>query len=307
MSQGQSVNDFFPFMPKRHTNHVRSIKQYEPSTVVMGARTLLETKYYDPHGYEVGDNIELSFDMSNRLAKRVELGQLWNDELQKMEWDTTEVTQISYSPDGVVAYYRSVTYCPKPYWVCDSAVECYWLLNVVVQTDVGVTQCRYGYLEVDYYPDGRADSVADTCLFQREFDNAGRLLRRSFAGGSRGLDDYDVRYAYDSRGRKLYELNRSYDYSDSLAYHYNVAGGIADKAGKAWAQGDEADVFINCRPDGSPLESTWIWYGPEWEDGINPETRSIQRTWYDAMGCTIRREDANASPPVVEYDIEYWE
>ncbi len=46
-----AVNDCLRFMPTRVTTGVRTVREYRPSTVVMGARELLATTHYDRQGY----------------------------------------------------------------------------------------------------------------------------------------------------------------------------------------------------------------------------------------------------------------
>jgi hypothetical protein len=175
----------------------------------------------------------------------------------------------------------------------------------VRSTAQGITECDYLYTESPA-PDRLTEEETDTCRFRREYDDKGRLVRESFTDdvGSRGLDNYEVRYVYDPQGRKLYEKNRFYGGSDSIGYRYSALGGVVEKSGKEWAEGFETDIFFSCRPDGSPLESTHISYPQEWDYGDNPEQRSITRRWYNAMGDLIREE---TSDHTLEYDVEYWE
>ena len=45
------VNCCLRFMPTRVGGGVRTVREYRPSTVVMGSRELLATTHYDRHGY----------------------------------------------------------------------------------------------------------------------------------------------------------------------------------------------------------------------------------------------------------------
>ena len=298
------VNDCLRFMPTRMTNHVRVVREYEPSTVVMGARKLLKTTYYDRHGYETRDGMEYTYDSLDRLVGWTGMERRWDNDSQSMVWDITFDAHIDYSPEGLVSLYRFVAY-DRVGSAIDTTVITYRLIHLVRSTSLGITECDYLYTERPA-PDRLTDEVTDTCRFRREYDGKGRLVRESYTDdvGSRGLDSYEVRYAYDPQGRKQYEKNRFYGGSDSIGYRYSALGGVVEKSGKEWAEGFETDIFISCRPDGSPLESTHISYPQEWDYGDNPEQRSITRRWYNAMGDLIREE---TSDHTLEYDVEYWE
>lgn len=298
------VNDCLRFMPIRMTNHVRVVRQYEPSTVVMGARKLEKTTYYDRQGYETRDGMEYAYDSLDRLVGWTGMERRWDNDSQRMEWDMTFDAHIDYSPEGLVSFYHFIAYERAGSFI-DTTVVTYRLIHLVSSTGVGITECDYAYTEVSTAVRG-GYTYTDTCRFRREYDDKGRLLRESYTDdvGSRGLDNYEVRYAYDPQGRKLYEKNRFYGGSDSIGYRYSALGGVVEKSGKEWAEGFETDIFFSCRPDGSPLESTHISYQQEWDYGDNPEQRSITRRWYNAMGDLIREE---TSDHTLEYDVEYWE
>ena len=304
VAQMQEVNDCLRFLPTRVTNHVRAVREYEPSTTVMGARKLMRTTYYDRHGYEEADNIEHAYDSLGRLVQLVWQERRWDNDSQAMVWAIMSVEQLEYTPDGLVSLDRSVTY-DRVGAAVDITVTTYRLIHLVSITGLGVTECDYAFAEVSTAV-GEGDTLTDTCCFRREFDAQGRLVRQSYVDdvGSRGLDNYEVRYAYDAQGRIQYEKNRFYGGSDSLGYRYSALGGVVEKSGKEWAEGFETDIFISCRPDGSPLESTHISYPQEWDYGENPEQRSITRKWYNALGFVIREEGSEGTR---EYDVEYWE
>ena len=304
VAQMQEVNDCLRFLPTRVTNHVRAVREYEPSTTVMGARKLMRTTYYDRHGYEEADNIEHAYDSLGRLVQLVWQERRLDNDSQAMVWATMSVEQLEYTPDGLVSLDRSVTY-DRVGAAVDITVTTHRLIHLVSITGLGVTECDYAFAEVSTAV-GEDDTLTDTCRFRREFDAQGRLVRQSYVDdvGSRGLDNYEVRYAYDAQGRIQYEKNSFYGGSDSLGYRYSALGGVVEKSGKEWAQGFETDIFISCRPDGSPLESTHISYPQEWDYGENPEQRSITRKWYNALGFVIREEGSEGTR---EYDVEYWE
>ena len=298
------VNDCLRFMPWRVRDHLRVVREYQPSTVVMGARKLIKTTYYDRHGYETHEGREYTYDSLDRLAMWIVLERRWDNDSQRMVWDTVFDAHIDYSPEGLVSLYRFVDY-DRIGSAIDTTVVTYRLIHLVRSTSLGVTECDYLYTERPA-PDGVTEEVTDTCRFRREYDEKGRLVWESYTNdvGSRGMDSYEVSYAYDAQGRIQYEKNRFYGGSDSLGYRYSALGGVVEKSGKEWAEGFETDIFISCRPDGSPLESTHISYQQEWDYGDNPEQRSITRRWYNAMGDLIREE---TSDHTLEYDVEYWE
>ena len=312
VAQPQEVNDRLRFMPTRATNGVRTVREYRPSAVVMGQRELLHTTFYDRQGYmvcdrsrsEMPDSIEHTYDSLGRLVGWGRMERRWEDDSQRMVWSSRCVGLIDYTPDGVVGLYRFVAYDRVGAGI-DTTVCTYRLVHLVRSTDQGVTGCDYAYYERESQG-GVARVQTDICRWRREYDGRGRLVRESYADdvGSRGLDNYEVRYAYDGQGRRAYERNYFYGGSDSLGYRYSALGGVVEKSGKEWAEGYESDIFISCRPDGSPLESTRISYPEEWDYGESPEQRSITRKWYDAMGSVIRVEGPEGT---VEYDVEYWE
>ena len=301
------VNDCLRFMPWRERNHVRVVRQYEPSTVVMGSRKLLETTYYDSLGYRMYDGMECMYDSLDRLVGWTRRERDWDNDSQRMVWNLILDVHIDYSPEGLVSLYRYVDYDRVGDEV-DTTVVTYRLIRLQRSTGLGVTECDYAYTEKPA-PDGDPEGWTDTCRFRRVYDDKGRLVRQTYTDdkGSRGMENYEVRYAYDAQGRIKYEKNYFYGGSDSLGYRYSALGGVVEKSGKEWAEGFETDIFISCRPDGSPLESTHISYPQEWDYGDNPEQRSVTRKWYDAMGSVIREENAASITPTLEYDVEYWE
>ena len=303
-AQLSEVNDCLRFMPIRMTNHIRVVREYEPSTVVMGARKLIKTTYYDRHGYETREGWEYTYDSLDRLAGWTVMERRWDNDSQDLVWTAMAVEHFEYTPDGLVSLDRLVSY-DRVGGAIDTTVVTYRLIHLVSSTGLGITECDYAFTEVSTAV-GEGDTLTDTCRFRREFDAQGRLVRQSYVDdvGSRGLDNYEVRYAYDAQGRKQYEKNRFYGGSDSLGYRYSALGGVVEKSGKEWAEGFETDIFVSCRPDGSPLESTHISYPQEWDYGDNPEQRSITRKWYNAMGIVIREEGSEGTR---EYDVEYWE
>ena len=305
------VNDCLRFMPRRVTTGVRTVREYRPSTVVMGARELLATTHYDRQGYmtyqrrgsEMPDTTELTYDSLGRLVRWSRAERRWDDDSQRMVWGTLYVESLEYTPDGLVSLDQLVVY-ERVGSEIDTSVVTYTLDHLRHSTGMGITECDYAYYERESQG-GVVEERRDYCRFRREYDEKGRLVRVSYTDdvGSRGMDNYEVRYVYDAQGRKQYERNYFYGGSDSLGYRYSALGGVVEKSGKEWAEGMETDIFISCRPDGSPLESTHISYPQEWDYGDNPEQRSITRRWYNAMGDLIREE---TSDHTLEYDVEYW-
>ena len=306
------VNDCLRFVPRRVTTGVRTVREYRPSTVVMGSRELLATTHYDRQGYmtyqrrgsDMPDTTELTYDSLGRLVRWSRAERRWDDDSQRMVWGTLYVESLEYTPDGLVSLDQLVVY-ERVGSEIDTSVVTYTLVHLRHSTGMGITECDYAYYERESQG-GVVEERRDYCRFRREYDEKGRLVRVSYTDdvGSRGMDNYEVRYAYDAQGRKQYERNYSYGGSDSLGYRYSALGGVVEKSGKEWAEGMETDIFISCRPDGSPLESTHINYPQEWDYGENPEQRSIVRRWYDAMGSVIREEGLDGT---VEFDVEYWE
>ena len=306
------VNDCLRFMPRRVTTGVRTVREYRPSTVVMGARELLATTHYDRQGYmtyqrrgsEMPDTTELTYDSLGRLVRWSRAERRWDDDSQRMVWGTLYVESLEYTPDGLVSLDQLVVY-ERVGSEIDTSVVTYTLVHLRHSTGMGITECDYAYYERESQG-GVVEERRDYCRFRREYDEKGRLVRVSYTDdvGSRGMDNYEVRYAYDAQGRKQYERSYFYGGSDSLGYRYSALGGVVEKSGKEWAEGIETDIFISCRPDGSPLESTHISYPQEWDYGENPEQRSIVRRWYDAMGSVIREEGLDGTR---EFDVEYWE
>lgn len=306
------VNDCLRFIPRRVTTGVRTVREYRPSTVVMGARELLATTHYDRQGYmtyqrrgsEMPDTTELTYDSLGRLVRWSRAERRWDDDSQRMVWGTLYVESLEYTPDGLVSLDQLVVY-ERVGSEIDTSVVTYTLVHLRHSTGMGITECDYAYYERESQG-GAVEERRDYCRFRREYDEKGRLVRVSYTDdvGSRGMDNYEVRYAYDAQGRKQYERNYFYGGSDSLGYRYSALGGVVEKSGKEWAEGIETDIFISCRPDGSPLESTHISYPQEWDYGENPEQRSIVRRWYDAMGSMIREEGLDGTR---EFDVEYWE
>ena len=119
--------------------------------------------------------------------------------------------------------------------------------------------------------------------------------------GSRGLDSYKVSYAYDREGRVLYEITCSYGGCDSMAYRYGAKGNVVEKSGKSWVQGIESDIIVRFSPEGFPLERTVVFYPQEGDESWEP---SVTRTWYDAKGSVVRKENSDYT---IEYEVEYWE
>ena len=307
-AQISEVNDCLRFLPSRMANHVRSVKEYQLSTEAAGTRKLVATTRYDRQGYmtyhrngsEMPDSIECTYDSLNRLVQWKRAEHRWDNDSQRMVWSSLIVENLDYTPDGMVSLDRVVIY-DRVNCKIDTTVITYRLIHLE-RSGRGVTACDYAYCER-----GALDDVVtvetDTCRFRREYDTEGHLLHQTYTDevGSRGLDNYKVSYAYDREGRELYEITCSYGGCDSMAYRYNAQGNVVEKSGKSWVQGIESDIIVRFSPEGLPLERTEISYPPEGDESAE---RSVTRTWYDAKGSVVRKENSDYT---MEYEVEYWE
>lgn len=307
-AQVSEVNDCLRFLPSRMANHVRTVRGYRLPTEASGARRLVETTRYDRQGYmtyhrhgsEMPDSIECTYDSLNRLVQSKRAERRWDNDSQRMVWSSLIVENIDYTPDGLVSLDRMVIY-DRVNSIIDTTVITYSLIRLE-RSGRGVTECDYAYCER-----GLLDEVVtvetDTCRFRREYDTEGHLLRQTYTDevGSRGLDNYKVSYAYDREGRVLYEITCVYGGCDSMAYRYGAKGNVVEKSGKSWVQGIESDIIVRFSPEGFPLERTEVFYPPEGDESAE---RSTTRTWYDAKGSVVRKENSDYT---LEYDVEYWE
>ena len=307
-AQISEVNDCLRFLPSRMANHIRSVKEYQLSTEAAGTRKLVATIRYDRQGYmtyhrngsEMPDSIECTYDSHNRLVQWKRAEHRWDNDSQRMVWSSLIVENLDYTPDGLVSLDRLVIY-DRVNSKIDTTVITYRLIHLE-RSGRGVTACDYAYCER-----GALDDVVtvetDTCRFRREYDTEGHLLHQTYTDevGSRGLDNYMVSYAYDREGRELYEITCSYGGCDSMAYRYSAQGNVVEKSGKSWVQGIESDIIVRFSPEGLPLERTEISYPPEGDESAE---RSVTRTWYDAKGSVVRKENSDYT---MEYEVEYWE
>lgn len=303
------VNDCLRFLPTRVTNHVRTVREYKLPTDETGQRELIQTTHYNRQGHqtysrhrsEMPDSSEYTYDSHDRLVRWQRVERRWDNDSQRMVWSNLIVENIEYTPDGVVGLCRLVA-CNRNGSAIDTSVCTYRLVRLVRNADHHVTQCDYAYYERES-SQGMVEEQTDTCRFRREYDDKGRLVRQTYTDevGSSGLDNYEERYAYDSQGRVLYEIIRSYGGCDSMTYRYNVQGNVVEKSGKSWVQGIKSDIIVRFSPDGFPLERTEVSYPPEEDKSAE---RVVTRTWYDAKGSVIRAEHPDYT---LEYDVEYWE
>ena len=308
-AQSFAIDDL-PWMPAHVNPPLRCVRQYVPSDSVMGMRKPREVTQYERHGYRTDAGIELYFDGRNRLVRRVELRQVWDDARQGPVWDTASVETVEYDDNGVVKQYQWVLY-ERHENAVDTTIDSYQLTSSKVEED-GAFRLEYSYRYSEltrpssFYgtPPG---SITDSVVVERVTDGKGRIVSETSKGGSRGLDDFGYRYYYDDYGRVDYVIHSFYGGYDSLAYQYNHAGDLTAKTGKSFVQGYESDIFVSCRPDGTPIMRTEIDYEEEWDYGQNPDQRSVIRTFYDERGNITRYENPAINPPVMEFDNEYWQ
>lgn len=294
-----------PFMPPRDSTHLSCVTEYEPSTVVMGARSLMGIRHYDRQGYLRDEATKNQYDDFNRLVGRIEVYRYWDDVLQDVRCDTTLSLHIHYSTEGLVDRFRNVS-CHRTSAGFDSTIEDIRLVRFDYDDELGFTRCVYSkevtsFAALGHYRAHSTGHSVDTLMLERQFDSLGRLLRETYRGGAEALGDYEKRYGYDDSGRVLYEIRIDDWGRDSLGYRYNILGNLIEKSGKSWTIGQESDVTIIYRPDGSPMEKTTIFYEEDWDYGANPENRTIERVYYDKHGNITRKEAEN----VREYDNEY--
>ena len=307
-AQMSEVNDCLRLLPSRMANHIRTVKEYRLSTEAAGTRSLVATIRYDRQGYmtyhrhgsEMPDSIECTYDSLNRLVQWKRAERRWDNDSQRMVRGSLIVENFDYTPDGLVSLVRKVIY-DRVNAKIDTTVITYRLIHLE-RSDWGVTACDYAYYERGSL--GEVVTVeTDTCSFRRAYDTEGHLLHQTYTDevGSRGLDNYEERYAYDREGRVLYEITCSYGGCDSMAYRYGAKGNVVEKSGKSWVQGIESDIIVRFSPEGFPIERTEVFYPPEGDESAE---RRVTRTWYDAKGSVVRKENADYT---MEYELEYWE
>lgn len=295
-----------PFMPSRDSTHLSCVTEYEPSTVVMGARSLKSISHYDRQGYLHDEATKNQYDDFDRLVGRIETYRYWDDVIQAVRCDTTYRIRIDYSVEGLVDRFRTIS-CHRTSAGFDSTIEDIRLVRYDYDDWLGITRCVYSkevssFAALGHYRARLTGHSIDTLILERQFDSLGRLLREAYRGGAEALGDYEKLYGYDDSGRILYEIRRDDWGRDSLGYRYNSLGNLIEKSGKSWTPEQESDVTIIYRPDGSPKEKTTIYYEEDWDYGANPENRVIERLYYDKHGNLTRKE----AETVREYDNEYW-
>lgn len=295
-----------PFMPLRDSTHLSCVTEYEPSTVVMGARSLRDIRHYDRQGYLYDETAKNRYDDFDRLVGRIRTYRYWDDMLQDVRCDTTERLHIDYTDEGLVGRFRTIS-CHRSSAGFDSIIEDISLVQFDYDEVLGITRCVYSkevtsFAAFAHYRAHPAGYSEDTLILERQFDTLGRLLREAYRGGAEALGDYEKLYGYDDSGRILYEIRKDDLGRDSLGYRYNSLGNLIEKSGKSWNLEQESDITIIYRPDGSPMEKTTIFYEEDWDYGANPENRIIERIYYDKHGNITRKEAENAR----EYDNEYW-
>lgn len=307
-AQMSEVSDCLRFLPSRMANHVRTVKEYRLSTEATGTRSLVATIRYDRQGYmtyhrhglEMPDSIECTYDSLNRLVQWKSAERRWDNDSQRMVRGSLIVENFDYTPDGLVSLVRTVIY-DRVNAKIDTTVITYRLIHLE-RSGRSISACDYAYYERGSL--GEVVTVeTDTCRFRRAYDTEGHLLHQTYTDevGSRGLDNYEERYAYDREGRVLYEITCSYGGCDSMAYRYGAEGNVVEKSGKSWVQGIESDIIVRFSPEGFPIERTEVFYPPEGDESAE---RRVTRTWYDAKGSVVRKENPDYT---MEYEVEYWE
>ena len=128
-----------PFTPKRDTNHIHILRTYTISDTVTMERKLLSTVEYDHHGYPVSPDILLTYNEKGQLVKYVRF-EHHNDWEGHSRRDTmpTEVSQIQYTPEGMVEHVKS-----SFYYNGDSALNTYDLVTYKAHPRYGVLDCSY--------------------------------------------------------------------------------------------------------------------------------------------------------------------
>ena len=242
-TQMSEVNDCLRFLPSRMANHIRTVKEYRLPTEAAGARRLVATTRYDRQGYmtyhrhgsEMPDSIECTYDSLNRLVQWKRAECRWDNNSQRMVWSSLFIENLDYTPDGLVSLVQTFTY-DRVNAKIDTTVIIYRLIRLEC-SDRGVTACDYAYYERES-SHGMKEEQTDTCLFRREYDTEGHLLHQTYTDkvGSRGLDNYEERYAYDRQGRVLYKISCSYGGCDSLSYRYGAQGNVVEMSGKSWCK-----------------------------------------------------------------------
>ena len=279
------------WMPMRDTNHIRILRSYLIDSTT-GERSLLKHEEYDRQGYLTGENISLTYNERGQLIRRVEVQKTDPDRTGTVRMDTVEMYDIHYSPDG------KVDFCT---WVQSQGeyamVNTYRLIPLKEKPG-----CKdLAYLHSWHFT--RQDTVFywDTVIWRHCYDGQGRLVSDEQGDyGGRDIDYSNSYYTYDSLGRVSTCVSRSYEYEDSLTYHYDRDGHLTGMTGKGYDVTLECDIVIHCRPDGTYSES-WM----HWRDVTDTDVaEEVVYSRYDERGVMIYYKDNRLN---YEFEIEYWE
>ena len=285
-----------PFTPKRDTNHIHILRTYTISDTVTMERKLLSTVEYDHHGYPVSPDILLTYNEKGQLVKYVRF-EHHNDWEGHSRRDTmpTEVSQIQYTPEGMVEHVKS-----SFYYNGDSALNTYDLVTYKAHP-------RYGVLDCSYLGTHKSASSVynDTSYFRQRFDSHGHLIYRAIYDTYYEDNTYTIlRYHYDTDGRLAYRTGEYSEFQDSIVYQYDADGTLTGMTGKYYDMEVEGDVTIRCQPDGRMIEQMIHWYA--YEDNPDPFEQTTNLI-YDSHGVPVSNRMVGPDAYYYVYEIEYWE
>lgn len=247
-----------PWLPKRDTNHIRTIKVYLIDTITK-TRNLNYTIHYDQHGFETDSFNSLTYDSKGRLIEFITRIKVWPYNQPEPIIKDFEKYKISYTPDGVVQRIENT-------YLSDSSSYTYELLTHKTHPKYGLI--NYTFLRT--YTDKEMNTVADTVFFNREYDIQGHLTHEEWYSSDYTDNCSDITYRYDNDGRRIAKRGYYYECSDTLDYIYDAHGLLTGMKGIFYDLDMEADIIIHCRPDGTKIEAWEHLYSYE-EDPDNPE------------------------------------
>lgn len=285
---GQDPSVELPWLPKRDTNHIRTVRTYAVDSVT-GVRQLRRTEHYDRHGYLEDTTCRNIYDAQGRLV----MAEVYNwvstsdNPMRRLEIEWRY--NITYSSDGAVQHIRKENFSFNAAGV--------WNHDLLSRKE----HPRFGMTECVYLSKFSRWEWVDTIRFLREYDDAGRLLR-NFCDMEGVSDYYDTRYYYDSSGRIIACATTYYESLDTFVYHYDSYGIITSKTGHIFDLGMEAEVTVTFRPDGTLLEKQEHWTSDGLYDDIPFKENHLVR--YDERGVPVYWKGPAG---IIEFEIEYWE
>ena len=299
----------FLSLPERNTTHARSMKTYELSDKVMGKRTLKSTVYYDRHGYQTSPTHKAAYDSLGRLIYYMVLADNYSVKHQMNVFDTLSFYRITYTPEGWIDRFQWTFYSRVPGAEPDTSITSYRLANSM-QDERGSLRLEYRRYHSQIYAKvyhKQPYTTYDTVVFEQNRDEQGRVVTESLASTGYSMDDYYIHIYYDKQGRKARQVQRLYEYRDSVIYQYNILGQMIGWTGKAMGEGDEGDVIVRCLPDGTKSEETQIWPQATFDEATKEwiSTQATFNDFYDRRGNLVRVE--RPDEPIIEYDFEYWD